>query len=89
MAVCFLAYQVADLCLGKPPLRSLSASATLANALAALKSSDDNFISLWSCCAECCKCIGKLCMVDIICFLCKDENLASPALAFNSPVTSV
>ncbi|RZB97986.1 Bifunctional monothiol glutaredoxin-S16, chloroplastic [Glycine soja] len=40
MAVSFLARDVSDLCLGKPPLRSLSASATVADALAALKSSD-------------------------------------------------
>ncbi|KAK4439205.1 CBS domain-containing protein CBSX5 [Sesamum alatum] len=94
MAVRFLAYEVADLCLGKPPLRSLSASATVADALAAVKSSDDNFISVWSCDHYStskrnleCVCVGKVCMVDIICYLCREENLGSPALALKSPVS--
>ncbi|KAL2617572.1 hypothetical protein AAZV13_08G193950 [Glycine max] len=51
MAVSFLARDVSDLCLGKPPLRSLSASATVADALAALKSSDhETHVTLWSFC---------------------------------------
>ncbi|KAK6134509.1 hypothetical protein DH2020_031743 [Rehmannia glutinosa] len=94
MAVQLLAYEVADLCLGKPPLRSLPASATVADALAALKSADENFISVWSCDHNSsnrknpeCVCLGKLCMVDIICYLCRDENLASPGLALKSPVS--
>ncbi|KAG8386300.1 hypothetical protein BUALT_Bualt03G0134700 [Buddleja alternifolia] len=98
MAVRLLCYEVADLCLGKPPLRSLSASATVADALAALKSSDDNYISVWSCDHSSkrnnnnnnnqeCLCVGKLCMVDIICYLCRDENLMSPSLALNSPLS--
>ncbi|KAL0443514.1 UNVERIFIED_CONTAM: CBS domain-containing protein CBSX5 [Sesamum latifolium] len=90
MAVRFLAYEVADLCLGKPPLRSLSASATVADALAAVKSSDENCISVWSCDHKRnleCVCVGKVCMVDIICYLCREENLGSPALALKSPVS--
>lgn len=93
MAVQLLAYEVADLCLGKPPLRSLSSFATVADALAALKSSEDNFISVWSCnhCSSNrnleCVCVGKVCMVDVICFLCREDNLASPALALKSPVS--
>ncbi|PIN22729.1 5'-AMP-activated protein kinase, gamma subunit [Handroanthus impetiginosus] len=92
MAVRLLAYEVADLCLGKPPLRSLSSSATVADALSALKSSDDSFISVWSCdhsgSLECeCVCVGKVCMVDIICHLCRDENLSSPSLALKSPIS--
>lgn len=92
MAVGLSAYQVADLCLGKPPLRSVSSSATVADALAALKSSDDGFISVWSCDHSVnrnldCVCVGKLCMVDIICFLCREENLSSPSLALKSPLS--
>ncbi|KAL0353742.1 UNVERIFIED_CONTAM: CBS domain-containing protein CBSX5 [Sesamum angustifolium] len=91
MAVRFLAYEVADLCLGKPPLRSLSASATVADALAAVKSSDENCISVWSCDHKRinreCVCVGKVCMVDIICYLCREENLGSPALALKAPVS--
>lgn len=92
MAVRLLANVVADLCLGKPPLRSLTSSATVADALAALKSSEENFISIWSCDHSQkrntdCVCLGKLCMVDIILYLCREENLSSPASALNSPVS--
>lgn len=91
MAVQLLGYQVADLCLGKPPLRSLSSSATVAQALSALKSVDDTSISIWNCdhlsSNKDCLCIGKLSMVDITTFLCKKDNLTSPTLAFNSPLS--
>ncbi|XP_027343522.1 CBS domain-containing protein CBSX5 [Abrus precatorius] len=92
MAVSFLAREVSDLCLGKPPLRSLSASTTLSDALAALKSSDESFISVWNCDSEkegCCRCVGKLCMVDVICFLCKEESLLSPSSALKEPISSI
>ncbi|CAI9088544.1 OLC1v1022894C1 [Oldenlandia corymbosa var. corymbosa] len=96
-----LAYEVADLCLGKPALKSLSVSATIADALSALKSSDDNCISVWSCDHtkktsnfanggdDSCVCIGKLCMVDIICYLCREDNLESPRSALKSPVSAL
>ncbi|KAL6529737.1 hypothetical protein OROGR_015360 [Orobanche gracilis] len=92
MAIQLLGYEVADLCLGKPPLRSLSASAaTITDALSALKSADENFISVWSCDHSSqhpkCVCIGKICMVDVICYLCREENLASSAEALKSPVS--
>ncbi|KAL3647073.1 hypothetical protein CASFOL_008041 [Castilleja foliolosa] len=93
MAAQLLAYEVADLCLGKPPLRSLSAStATVSDALAALKSADENSISVWNCDHRRsknpeCVCVGKICMVDIICYLCREENLASPAAALKSPIS--
>ncbi|KAK4484888.1 hypothetical protein RD792_007489 [Penstemon davidsonii] len=97
MAARLLAYEVADLCLGKPPLRSLSSSATVADALAALKSTDDDhFISVWNCDhnhslkarnLQECVCVGKVCMVDIICYLCREDNLISPAVALKSPVS--
>lgn len=109
MAVSLLAQDVSDLCLGKPALRSLSVSATLADALAVLKNSDDNFVSVWSCChgvgtglgfgdgdeqeEQCggsCRCVGKICMVDVICYLCEDEkNLLSPSLALQAPVSVI
>lgn len=96
MAVRLLSYEVADLCLGKPPLRSLSISATVYDALSALKSSDDNHISVWSChhsysttatADNNCRCIGKICMVDIICYLSKEENISSPSIALKSSVS--
>ncbi|KAB1217233.1 CBS domain-containing protein CBSX5 [Morella rubra] len=101
MAVGLLAHVVSDLCLGKPPLRSLPISATVADALAALKTSDDNFISVWDRVdhsakirsgddvGDECRCVGKVCMVDVICYLCKDENLLSPAAALKAPVSAI
>lgn len=105
MAVRLSSIAVSDLCIGKPALRSLSAgSATVADALSALKRFDESYISVWSCDHSVrkrkaaagvsdidqdssCRCIGRVCMVDIICFLCKEENLLNPASALQSPVS--
>nr|GEZ25864.1 hypothetical protein [Tanacetum cinerariifolium] len=97
MAARLLAHEVADLCLGKPPLKSLSISATIRHALTALKSTDDTHVSIWSCdhhhskldqsFVNECRCIGKICMVDIICYLCKEENIKNPSLAIDCPVS--
>ncbi|KAK8974175.1 hypothetical protein V6N11_064660 [Hibiscus sabdariffa] len=103
MAATFLEREVSDLCLGKPPLRSLSSSATVTDALAALKRSGDNCISVWSCnhglSAEGgaykvntagfdeCRCVGKVCMADIICFLSEEENLSNPGTALQAPLS--
>ena len=94
MAVSFLARDVSDLCLGKPPLRSLSTAATVADALAALKNTDESFISVWLCCEhekeqELCRCVGKVCMVDVICYLSKEDNLLSPSSALNQPISVI
>ncbi|XP_054812763.1 CBS domain-containing protein CBSX5 [Prosopis cineraria] len=104
MAVSLLAHEVSDLCLGKPALKPLPLSATVADALAALKTSDDNFISVWNCSDHSivdrigfaeenddlgCRCVGKLCMVDVICFLCREENLLSPSAALKAPVSAI
>ncbi|KAG5246940.1 CBS domain-containing protein [Salix suchowensis] len=101
MAFSILTNEVSDLCLGKPALSSLSLSATVGEALSALKRSGDLFLSVWSCdqhhrCnsprsikdnfAEC-KCIGKVCLVDVICFLSKEENLKNPGKALQEPVS--
>lgn len=94
MAISLLSYDVSDLCLGKPPLRSLSISATVEDALAVLKTSDDNFISVWSCGhtspvdfdgdGDYCRCVGKVCTVDLICYLCKEDSLSSPSRALTA-----
>ncbi|KGN55142.1 CBS domain-containing protein CBSX5 [Cucumis sativus] len=107
MAVSLFSHDVSDLCLGKPPLRPLSLSATLADALLALQFSHDYFVSVWDCrlpkrgCTgavdggaaggdfECCRCVGKLCMVDVICYLCKEENLLSPSSALQASVSEI
>ncbi|KAG4149858.1 hypothetical protein ERO13_D05G358760v2 [Gossypium hirsutum] len=89
MAVSLLSHELSDLCLGKPALRSLSITSTIAEALEVLKTSDDNFVSIWNCDdVECCsRCVGKVCIVDVICYLCKDENLVSPSIALKQPVS--
>ncbi|GAV74427.1 CBS domain-containing protein [Cephalotus follicularis] len=92
MAVSLLGHEVSDLCLGKPPLRSLSVSAKVGDALSVLKRNGDSYLSVWSCdhfniCLEDCQCIGKVCMMDIVCFLCKQENLLNPSAALESPVS--
>lgn len=99
MAVSLVAREVSDLCLGKPALRSLSVSATVGDALSALKRLEESYLSVWNCdhgflrskkidsAQEECRCIGKVCMVDIICFLAKEENLLHPGAALQSPVS--
>ncbi|XP_068324409.1 CBS domain-containing protein CBSX5-like [Pyrus communis] len=101
MAPRLLLQEVSDLCLGKPPLKSVSISATVGEALSALKRFGEGSLSVWSCdhseksnvdiicssdSAEDCRCVGKVCMVDVICFLGKEENLTSPATALEAPL---
>ncbi|KAK4271525.1 hypothetical protein QN277_020209 [Acacia crassicarpa] len=105
MAVTLLSNEVLDLCLGKPALRSLSVTHTVADALCVLKKLGDSCVSVWSChhssesgdstirnvggggAAADCRCIAKVCIVDIICYLCRPENLLAPAQALQSPLS--
>ncbi|XP_058200867.1 CBS domain-containing protein CBSX5-like [Rhododendron vialii] len=106
MAVRFLAREVSDLCLGKPALTALPASsATVADALSALKRSGESHVSVWACCENnhdhsdlCspaakaggeCRCVGKICMVDVICFLSREKNLVDPSAALRAPVSDL
>ncbi|CAI9087490.1 OLC1v1021566C1 [Oldenlandia corymbosa var. corymbosa] len=47
---------------------------------------DHNFVGNQS---SDCQCVGKICVVDVICFLCKEENLADPFKALEAPVSEV
>lgn len=106
MAARLSGHELSDLCLGKPPLRSLSAvTDTVADALFALKRIDDTYVAVWNCHHSFirknqqfinkdhqhaqCTCVGKVCMVDIICFLSKTQNLSSPAAALRSPISAL
>ncbi|CAK8530517.1 unnamed protein product [Lathyrus sativus] len=98
-------HEVSDLCLGKPSLRSISITDTVADAVNAIKKLGHSYLSVWNCHHSItdkkpktpignqgeadlhCKCIGTVCMVDVICFLCKPENLSSPSTALQSPVS--
>ncbi|KAJ4907581.1 CBS domain-containing protein [Raphanus sativus] len=96
MALALLSHEVSDLCIGKPPLRCLSAvTATVADVISALKSSDEPFLSVWSCdhdetnddINKCeCECVGKICMADVICYLTESDN---KALSLSSVSVSV
>ncbi|CAN1269018.1 CBS domain-containing protein CBSX5 [Linum perenne] len=100
MADSLFALEVSDLCLGKPPLISLSVSATVADALSVLRRSANSspYLSVWSCDHRPrskplnvghtgCRCIGKICMVDVICFLAREDNLKNPAIALHKPLS--
>jgi len=93
MEVFFLSHELSDLCLGKPPLKSLSTSATVAEAIEVLRSSGgDSFVSVWNCDHSefgQCQCVGKICMVDVIVFLCKPENLLCPSKALKASISNV
>ncbi|XP_058750777.1 CBS domain-containing protein CBSX5-like [Vicia villosa] len=95
-------HEVSDLCLGKPSLRSISITDTIADALSAIKLFGLTYLSVWNCHHSVtnkkpvatleegdlnCECVGRVCMVDVICFLCKPENLSSPCTALQSPVS--
>jgi len=93
MAVSFLAHELSELCLGKPPLKSISTSATIAEAIEVLRSSgNESSVSIWNCDHSefgRCQCVGKVCMVDVICYLCKPENLLCPSKALKALVSVV
>lgn len=36
-----------------------------------------------------CRCVGKICMVDIVCYLCREENVGDPVAAMETPVAVV
>ncbi|KAH0985657.1 hypothetical protein GBA52_012834 [Prunus armeniaca] len=95
MGLSLFSHEVSDLCLGKPPVKSLSISATVGEALSALRRLGESSLSVWSCDhsekgnkseSEDCLCVGKVCMVDVICFLGKEENLSCPAKALEAPL---
>ncbi|XP_047308908.1 CBS domain-containing protein CBSX5-like [Impatiens glandulifera] len=98
MAVRFLAREVSDMCLGKPQLRPLPISASVSDALSALRTTGESSVSVWKCehsspkktaNLDSCRCVGKVCMVDIICFLCREDNLSSPSIALQAPISDL
>lgn len=100
MAQTFLATQVSDICVGKPSLRSLPSTSTVAEAVAELKKSGEIYVSVWECDHDhnkvngdegigFCRCLGKICMVDVIIFLCEKENLLCPLEALKTSVVDL
>ncbi|KAK4786844.1 hypothetical protein SAY86_010677 [Trapa natans] len=102
MAVGLLSQKVSDLCLGKPALVPIPASSSIRDAVYALGRSGESHLSVWSCdhrgfCeaaddgdVSSCRCVGKVCMADVICYLCREENLQRrPGDALEAPVAEV
>ncbi|XP_068646042.1 CBS domain-containing protein CBSX5-like [Aristolochia californica] len=94
MAVGLLSYDISDLCLGKPAIKSLPSSATVGDALSALKKTGEHYLSVWDCNHEKktegsgdCRCVGKVCIVDVVVYLCREDNLSDPAAAFQAPLS--
>ncbi|XP_072993108.1 CBS domain-containing protein CBSX5-like [Typha latifolia] len=80
---------VSDLCIGNPALRSLPSSATVGEALIALKRSGCGAsVGVWSS-PEKKEVAGKVSMVDVLCFLCAEENISSPSAALDAPVSAL
>ncbi|XP_073011639.1 CBS domain-containing protein CBSX5-like [Typha latifolia] len=89
MAVSLLqSREVSDLCIGKPAIRSLPSSATVVEALIALKRGGDAVVGVWDS-PEKKAVTGKVCMVDVLCFLCAEENISAPAAALDAPVSAL
>ncbi|CAL9190869.1 unnamed protein product [Musa hybrid cultivar] len=84
--------EVADLCIGKPPTRPIPLSATVGDALLALRNAGaDDRLAVWAAdraAPERRACVGKVCMVDVICCLCAEENLDAPCAALGAPVSA-
>ncbi|THU63876.1 hypothetical protein C4D60_Mb01t20470 [Musa balbisiana] len=84
--------EVADLCIGKPPTRPIPLSATVGDALLALRSAGaDDRLAVWAAdraAPERRACVGQVCMVDVICYLCAEENLDAPCAALGAPVSA-
>ncbi|KAG1361248.1 CBS domain-containing protein CBSX5 [Cocos nucifera] len=93
MAVSLLQFhEVSDLCIGKPAVKSLPPSATIREALVALKRGGESFVSVWvadRASPEKKACAGKVCVVDVLCYLCSEENISSPAAALGAPVSAL
>ncbi|WOL10524.1 CBS domain-containing protein CBSX5-like [Canna indica] len=91
MAVSFLSNEVSDLCIGKPALRTLQLSSTaVGDALLAIRRGSEPHLAVLGVdqkSPEKKVVTGKICVADVICYLCSDGNLASPAAALERPVS--
>ncbi|URD93598.1 CBS domain-containing protein [Musa troglodytarum] len=86
------AREVLDLCIGKPPARPLPLSATVGDALLALRSGGDDRLVIWTAdgpAPERKACAGNVCMVDILCYLCAKQNLDAPMAALGAPASAL
>ncbi|CAL9125140.1 unnamed protein product [Musa textilis] len=93
MAVSLVSNEVSDLCIGKPALRSLPLSAAaVGDALLALRRGGEPHLAVLAAdraAPEKRAVVGKLCVADVLCYLCSDGNLASPGAALERPVSAL
>ncbi|RCV14882.1 hypothetical protein SETIT_3G014000v2 [Setaria italica] len=80
------AHDVSDLCIGKPALRWLPPSSTVADAAAELEGAEA--IAVWDG-EEGSDVAGRVCMADVLLFLCAGANLASPAAALQATLSDL
>ncbi|WOL19898.1 CBS domain-containing protein CBSX5-like [Canna indica] len=85
MAMGFFSNEVSDLCIGKPALRTLQlSSTTIGDALLAIRRGSELHLAVLGVnqgLPEKKVVTGKICITDIICYLCFDGNLALLAAA--------
>ncbi|TVU16627.1 hypothetical protein EJB05_40200, partial [Eragrostis curvula] len=85
-------HDVSDLCIGKPPLRWLPPSSAVADAIAELEGGavrgPDAAVAVWDGKPDG-EVAGRVCMGDVLLFLCADGNLASPAAALQATLSDL
>ena len=79
-------HDVSDLCIGKPPLRWLPPTSTVADAAAELEGAAA--VAVWDG-DEASDVAGRVCMADVLPFLCAAANLASPAAALQASLSDL
>ncbi|WOL18940.1 hypothetical protein Cni_G27737 [Canna indica] len=91
MAVSLLrAREVSDLCIGKPAVRSIPLSSTVGDALHALRNGvGEDHLAIWPADGSKKTCVRKVCMVDVLCYLCSEESIAAPGAALGAPVSAL
>ncbi|WOL08255.1 CBS domain-containing protein CBSX5-like [Canna indica] len=91
MAVSLLrAREVSDLCIGKPAVRSISLSSTVGDALHALRNGvGEDHLAIWPTDGSKKTCVRKVCMVDVLCYLCSEESIAAQGAALGAPVSTL
>ncbi|GJN01303.1 hypothetical protein PR202_ga18560 [Eleusine coracana subsp. coracana] len=85
-------HDMSDLCIGKPALRWLPPSSTVADAVAELEGGG-GALAVWDGSKEegtqTQVVAGRVCMADVLLFLCADANLASPAAALQATLADL
>ncbi|KAG6472792.1 hypothetical protein ZIOFF_070270 [Zingiber officinale] len=76
------ANMVVDLCISKLSAKSIPSTATISDALQSFRSVENCFV-VWT--TD--NCVWKVCVVDILCYLCIEENLDAPIATLSTPIS--